>query len=342
MLELLEQKRISRTTCLYGNSGSGKTLQTMKLITHYVKHYYSKHKAFPKIRVIWSSGGGLEPLLTSKLAQKGCIDVFPLLNLLQEPLFQGKLFSLLQLLSQGYWYRNVQPGTGNFGENKQFYLYMDDICKLKKSEQIQMYVIDDISTLLGRLIAAIGQSDKDTFGFKHSFEISLATEALGTKLNLNGLQQGHYGIAYTYVNTIIQEGFNKLDLDWVVYTTLVQEGERKSDKAKLFGPAMVGKAATEYVPSFFSDTIYLERNDIAAVDANGQTIGSIQNYKGYITNKIDAELQVPYLTNFRSTPSSENVAKINSIAPYGVMDLTANNNAIAQLYELVFPVAAES
>jgi hypothetical protein len=297
-----------QTKIFYGQSGASKTTQ----LYYFAKWYWKKYQKVT--RLITCNGGGWLPFEDSGMIEDGIVQTLDLNMLLSG--YESKL-AALRRLSEGYWPIVSPNGQGNMQDGEYYFLPTADCMTIAK-EDIGCYLFEDMASLARLLITHLSEKSEGT-GFKHSYKIE------EEELTIGGLQEGHYGLVQKEVHKIITQGFSTLPIDYFVMTSLVGEGLDKREKTRMFGPQMIGNAATAEIPSWFGDCFLLREMPITLQDEQGNlTAGSqrVLHFKDYLPD----EDSIPYKTNLRIMP--ELIPQVLAKYPEGYYTLTPEKGII--------------
>lgn len=272
-----------RTLIVYGVSGSTKTSQ----MYHLVK--YLHQKTGKQFRFVASDPGGMVPFEDSGMIEQGIVDVYN---------YSATPFALADLrrLGAGYW-----PITARVdGVMKEHYLKSIPECMTtpEQWEKIGGYVIDSVSGIGDAL--KHHASDQDTgVGFKESWKFVEDDETI------TGLTQGHYGIAQKEIHSRLTRGFANLPVQWLLCTALLGKGEDKQSRESVYGPQIVGNAATPHAPSWFGHCLHLSRETYQDIKTPVNKDGDDSTKEGFVawfTQHLDSSTRVPYLCKPRIAP----------------------------------------
>lgn len=127
-------------------------------------------------------------------------------------------------------------------------------------EPVGMYAIEGISSIATRLLREITREGRkigeDVVG--EFSEESMLPEGAAEKFAAPG--RAHYNFVQNFILDMIS-GFSSLPVDYVVFTAHDGKGEDTTTKTVIYGPAVVGKAATSAIPPMVGDLFHLETVD---------------------------------------------------------------------------------
>jgi hypothetical protein len=298
----------AQTKILYGQSGASKTTQ----LYYFAKWYWKNHQK--AIRLITCNGGGWLPFEDSGMVDEGIVQTLDLTTLLADS--ESKL-AAMRRLAQGYWPVLSPSGRGNM-QNGQYFFLPQDECRTIEKENIGCYMFEDMASLARLLLGHLSEKKEGT-GFKHSYKIE------EEELSIGGLQEGHYGLVQSEIHKLVTLGFNTLPIDYFLMTSLVGEGIDKRERTKMFGPQMIGSAATAEIPSWFGDTWYLREMPIILEDSEGRQTASSQRVM-YIQDYLPDADSIPYKTNLRLMP--ECVPQVLAKYPEGYVTLSPERGIV--------------
>lgn len=304
-----------RSVMMYGVSGSTKTSQCY----HIVRYLHgTKDKPGPLYgkywRMIHSDGGGYAPFVDSGLIAAGIVKVFD---------FAKWPYSLSgwRWLQQGYWPRKVsysQHGlrypdgehvTGTCAGFMKADLFMT---KPEEWNQIAGYLIEGMAST-GEVMKTHVSNQKEGVGFKEAWKYEEEGEMF------LGLQQGHYGLIQKEIYTGHVKGFNNLPIPWLVYTSLLGKGEDKQNRETVYGPQIVGQAATPASPQWFMDCLHLSKERFKKHNQDGSEGVETEQMVAWFTQHNDLSTGVPYLCKPRLLP--EKMPELTKMFPYGFIPL---------------------
>lgn len=256
----------ARTSCLYAESGVGKTTQlyfmalwvwfTFGLKTRLIS-YDGKYDQFqlPNPRLEGKS------LISSGIVQLFDANVSP----------TGQMLADTRKLSEGYWPRRTKDGK--------MYFVPDENCMTDwDKEKIGLYAIDGISALSDIWLVYSGDNE---IGYKSGIK---SYEEGGYEWK--GTQDGHYRIVQNELVRCFKglgqkQGYHNLPVRYVMTTALVERGvenfiRKRTRRVKageevsfqefaqqnmvtLYGPKAAGQALTSQMPGWFSDCMHLDR-----------------------------------------------------------------------------------
>jgi hypothetical protein len=113
--------------------------------------------------------------------------------------------------------------------------------------------------------------------------------------------------------------FTSFPVDYVVFTALVGKGEDKQSRETVYGPQLVGNAATPRIPSMFNAGCFHLSKEKWKTKDGADTEGMV----AWFSQHKDYTMGVPYLCNSRITP--ELMPKLLEYFPYGFTPLGFNH-----------------
>jgi len=282
-----------KTMILYGESGTSKTSQ----IYHIAKYIYNKYGK--RTRLIAADGGGYQPILEGGLIELGFVEVFDVTQI-------SRPYLDLRRLGDGFW-----PRDGRFDGT--------DFCRTKPDEwkEIGVIAIEGI-TSIARILLNYASNYKDPAGnrmFKVPFTIS------EEEYETSGTDRGHYGVVQNILHELIVQQFNRLPVDYVIYTALVGRGESRVNRETIYGPKATGEALTAELPTWVGDCLHLSRE--VYQNQAGQKVETIACW---YRNHPDPETNIPYLAKTRMVP--EVYPEFCSMFPQGFVPLGVSQGII--------------
>ena len=291
-----------QTKILYGQSGASKTTQ----LYYFARWYWNHYKKV--IRLVTCNGGGWLPFEDSGMIEEGIVQTLDLNMLLQG---SDSKMAAIRRLAAGYWPISSPNGKGNMQDGEYYFLPVPECMTLAK-EDIGCYLFEDMASLARLILAHLSEKSEGT-GFKHSFKI------VEEEMSIGGLQEGHYGLVQKEIHKLVTQGFSTLPIDYFLMTSLIGEGVDKRDKAKMFGPQMIGSAATAEIPSWFGDCWLLREMPVLVEGPDGQQVAETRRVMN-IRDWLPDEDGIPYKTNLRLMP--ELVPQVLAKYPEGYVTLS--------------------
>lgn len=226
---------MARSGVIYGPSGSWKTSQ-VKWFARYIAKKTGKATL-----LLTLDGGGCEPCRPE--IDAGMIRMYRC-DSAKVPL------PLLQLVSKGYWPKNVEGNA--------------DFRPINWSEIGGLAVEGwtSISQVIMRYLPAsgisVGGEDRNKLGgWSQPVEV---TEDDGTvkKMNMSFLSntRGDYGFVQAQLYSLVTN-FNSLPCEYVLYTALESKTE-DDDRSTIYGPAISGKKATAQCGAWVGDLLHAQ------------------------------------------------------------------------------------
>ena len=298
-----------RSLMMYGASGSTKTSQCF----HLVKYLHGT-KASPgpmfgkKWRLIHSDGGGYAPFVDSGLVQAGVVEIFD---------FSSWPYSLSgwRWLQRGYWPRDLGKGM-QFSSSPEF------MTTPEEWNGIAGYIHEGIASE-GETLKTHVSNQKEKVGFKNSYVYEENGE------EFRGLDEGHYGLIQKEIFSGHMKGFNTLPIPWLVYTSLVGMGKDKQrnvggvDTTYVYGPQIVGNAATPSAPQWFMDCLHLSKEKFKKHNPDHTLGEEMEGMVAWFTQHNDSVTGMPYLCKCRLLP--ELYPELLRYFPYGFVPLGFNH-----------------
>ncbi len=302
-----------RKVMLYGASGDTKTTQT-----YHIAKWLLKNNPGKKIRYVSSDNGGYAPFLDSGMIERGQVEVFDYTN---------RNFPLADMrrLSEGYWPRYI-VGEGKEAkayptqvEGSREFFKSTPVCMTTPAEydNILAYIMEGM-TSTGEVLKTHCSNQKEGVGFKESY---IYEEDGYTIL---GLQMGHYGLVQKEIQSLHNKGFCSLPVPWLIWTALVGKGEDKQNRETVYGPQLVGNAATPNIPTWFMDCLHLSReswkgNAAPKLYKEEEGKDHTNEVVAWFMKHNDVNTQIPYLAKVRCMP--ELVPKLMEYFPFGFVPI---------------------
>lgn len=289
------------TVMIYGKSGIGKSSQ----LYHLVKYY---HKKFPKkvFRLVTAElGNNIAPFEDSGMIDEGIVELCDVSGAKQA-------FAVVKRLGNGQWPKEGVQQIESSGD-------MVDT-PAEKWNNIGGYLIESMKSIGDLWKNHISDqveykeygNDKGWQGV--GFKPAYVHEEDG--MFITGLQPGHFGIVQKEVHKL-HRNLSSLPIKGgiLAYTSLEARGYEDMESRKLtdvnwvptypiYGPAMVGSAATSSIPSWFKHTIHMDEIMLpkkAMQDGKEVMIPSATRV-GWFISHADSEKGVNYLAKPRVLP----------------------------------------
>jgi len=278
-----------RSVMIYASSGGTKTTQ-LYFLAKYIYETTGK-----KIKMVHSSLGGYTPFVDSGMIARGEVEVFEFKN-------RVTWLADYRRLSMGYWPRRKTDGTEFFETH--------EACKISDAEWAQTggYFFDDLTSVCEALKSHCSNQEGN-LGLKESF---VHEEGGFTFRGINDFR------LYNIVQEKVLErlgAFTNFPVDYVVFSALVGKGEDKQSRETVYGPQLVGNAATYRLPSMFNaGCFHLSKEKYK--DKSGS---DVEGRVAWFVEHNDGTTGVPYLCNSRLTP--ELVPELLKYFPYGFVPL---------------------
>jgi hypothetical protein len=276
-----------RSVMLYGVSGSTKTSQV-----YHMAKWILKNNPGKKIRMIASDGGGWAPFQDSGMVERGEVEIFD---------FSYREYALSdwRKLNQGYWPRETASGAEYFKK--------DNNCKVTPEEWsgIAGVIIEGLASS-GEALKTHCSNQTEGVGFKESWRYEEEGETIV------GLQMGHYDLIQKELYSGHMKGFNNMPVPWLIYTSLLGKGTDKKNGETVFGPQVVGNAATPQAPAWFMDCLHLDKQTYE--NKSGERVEGMVAWFERHEDSVG-----PYLCKARVMP--ESYPKLKEYFPHGFVPL---------------------
>ena len=224
---------MARSVAWYGESGSFKSTQVIYL----AKYIYEK--TGKKTRVVLTDSSAGDMLKPSEMA--GIVDVWRISSL-KDPLL------ISRLLAKGYW-PQIKPGTN----------VLEMIAPTAKTwEEIGCIVFDSITTFCDLIMAdLVGKGQKIAEDVVNSFSESVpVVGGQSETIKFGAPARAHYNFIQNQVYNLINSA-SSLPIELLGMTLLEAKAEEQ-DRSTIYGPAIIGKAATAKFPAWVGDLIHFD------------------------------------------------------------------------------------
>lgn len=238
----------NRSVLYWGESGSAKTSQIAYLSRRTWKEHHKRTRA------ISADGGSLDPL-RAEIAM-GLVEPFVL------PPIDGKTIAILRKLSLGYW-----PNMVKLDEERKLVLVPPTADTYR---EFGLLAWDGITAIADRIFRDFQQSgmrlggDGATAVLEQEVDLELpvgvpkAGPALPSgKEKIYAATQSMYLFTQKEVRMLIDNS-NTLPFNRTYWTALESKGEEVVGRDMIYGPMLVGSAATAKVPAWFGDCFHAE------------------------------------------------------------------------------------
>lgn len=330
---------------LYAPSGTGKTSLLASFLT-------GLHRATGKRGRLYNVDGGVDTI--KHLEQAGALDLWEMGN--QQYPFEAMLDA-----SRGYWPRDLRDplspleppmlvryiaecaacNSRAYDQDKACTTTHVTCAKCKASIPVRPRNVwnpaNDLSTNnIGLLMYEGGtgfgekmmdnMSDRSAKGEKIGEDIAVRFKDGG--LDIGGVSRSAYGIAQRRVKRAVEYSRMVPGVDYVIWTFHKARGEDDVKRSPVFGPKIVGSAATDDVPRWFGPCLSLTAVPGAA--------GKESERRVYLTNYFESwnavTASVECLANSRIP-----VSVLDGIPPYYVFDKSKKGEFGAEtlLYDIV-------
>lgn len=223
---------MARSIAWYGESGTYKSTQML----FFIKYVYEK--TGKKTRVVLTDSSAGDMFKPAEAA--GMADVWRI-SALNDPL------PVCRMLAKGYW-----PAASPEGK------VIMSPPNAQTWEVIGGLGIDSMTTFCDLVMSdLISKNRKVAEEIVSSYEESVAVEGGKTEsVKFGASARAHYNFIQNQAYTLINSA-SSLPIEALGLTFLESKGEEQ-DRSTIYGPALVGKAATPKVPAWVGDLIHLE------------------------------------------------------------------------------------
>lgn len=219
----------ANTILVYGESGTFKTSN----IGRFARYIYEK--TGKPTRLISADGGGWMPVQAE--IDAGIIDALRIVEA-EQPL------PLLRKLGQGYW-----PSDGRL--------------QLQGLDEVGAYAVEGLTSipmLLLRHLAKTGRKVAEEVVGR--FEEEIEVDGRKTKEVFSAPARSHYGFIQNFVLDMLAN-FRALPVERVLFTAHEGKGSDDVTNQTIYGPATVGKAITDRLPSEVGDLLHFYAAPVA-------------------------------------------------------------------------------
>ena len=274
---------MGETILLYGDSGSGKTSQIVKL----AEYIYEKHRKITRV-VTWD-GGGSKPIEDSGLIEAG---VIKLINALNFPY----ALAVLKRFTRGEWIYKTKDGQKVFAPTPD-----------AAWEKIGAYAFEGLSSTSDRLLDHISEQDEKVV-FQNARYVEDG-ETIGTN------NEGHYGLIQKEMHKAVIAS-KTLPVEYVMWTGHVSKAEDGRTRETAYGPQLAGKKKTLVAPGWFGSCLHIQTFEEPSEDSRYVEISRF----AYYINHPDPQTGVKYLAKARCAASV--VPELLELLPGGFVALT--------------------
>ncbi len=314
-----EEGRMKQLICLYGPSGVGKT----SLVGTFATGLF---RATGKRTRLYNRDGGVASI--GYLQSAGIADIWDM----GETVYP---FEALLEASQGAWPADVADPTSRLEPPTLVrYIAECDVCKLRSYDQdkacttthvkctkcsasiavrprrvfnptndlsklnIGVVVFEGLTGFSDSLMA--NMSDRSAKGEKIGEDVAVRFK--DNQLDVGGVSRSAYGIAQRRMQRAVEASRNIPGVDYVIWTAHKDRGEDDIKRTPVFGPKLVGHAATDDAPRWFGPCFSI-------TSVPGAT-GKLPERRMYLSNYFETWNQI--------TSSVEHIC--NSRIPTSVLD----------------------
>jgi len=283
----------ANTILVYGETGTFKTSN----VGRFARYIYEK--TGKPTRLVSADGGGWMPVQAE--IDAGIIDALRIVEA-EQPL------PLLRKLGQGYW-----PDGGK--------LALSDL------SDVGAYAIEgltSISMLLLRHLVKTGRKvSEEVIG---KFEEEIEVDGKKVRESFSAPSRSHYGFIQNFVLDMLAS-FRALPVERVLFTAHEGKGSDDITNQMVYGPATVGKAITDKLPSEVGDLLHF----YAAPVVSGTGMGGPKKMevRCYLDKHPDTQTQILWPAKTRLQP--EQVRAFSDRWPERCFPLTLDQGIEAYL-----------
>lgn len=280
------------TMLIYAKSGMTKTTQ----LYHLVKYLHSLDPTKQFRLVTAELGNNIAPFEDSGMIDEGIVDVFDISG-------REKAFADVHRIGKGYWPRTNKKGETLFDST--------DYCMTSPETwgKIGGYLVEGLTSLgnlwLNHASDQVEYSMNDREWKGVGFKPAYVFEEGETRIS--GMQPGHYGIVQKEIHKFHQKMSSlPIQSGILVYTALEGRGDEdlvlKRDKDftptfPIYGPKLVGQAATSTIPSWFRHTIHLDKIKLQTKEGE-----MVEKIGAYFVNHANYDTGINYICKPRILP----------------------------------------
>jgi len=236
----------NRSVLYWSESGGAKTSQ----ISYLARRTWREHRK--RTRVISADGGSLDPLKPE--IEMGLIEPFVL------PPIDGKTIAIFRKLSLGFW-----PNIAKLNEEHKLVLLPPSV---ETYREFGMLAWDGVTAVADRIFRDFQNSGMRLGGdgasavVEQEIELELPfavkpNPAVSGKEKIYAATQSMYLFTQKEVRMLIDNS-NTLPFQRTYWTALESKGEEIVGRDTIYGPMLVGSAATSKVPAWFGDCFHGE------------------------------------------------------------------------------------
>jgi hypothetical protein len=209
---------------MYGRSNAGKTAQIGELTEHVFV------KTGKKTRLYTGDRGGTHTV---------------------QPYIDLGLLEVVELGDRNPWVWLDKASKGYIFEGGKWIL--DE----KRNANIGLYAFESMRGLAETLMLHMAQEASKGVNIGGGANVSFVQQADGETLRISGNNQAQFGIVQARITEAVWTS-QKLDADFIVWTSSVSKDDDINAGGKVIGPDVIGKALTTEVPRWFDRTFRLD------------------------------------------------------------------------------------
>lgn len=280
----------ANTILVYGETGTFKTSN----VGRFARYMYEK--TGKPTRLVSADGGGWMPVQAE--IDAGIIDALRIVEA-EQPL------PLLRKLGQGYW-----PVDGRL--------------QLQGISEVGAYAVEGLTSipmlLLRHLVKTGRKVSEEVIG---KFEEEIEVDGKKVKESFSAPSRSHYGFIQNFVLDMLAS-FRALPVERVLFTAHEGKGSDDITNQMVYGPATVGKAITDRLPSEVGDLLHFYAVPIGVAGAKSKL-----EVRCYLDKHPDTQTQILWPAKTRLQP--EQLPEFNKQWPERCFPLTLDQGVEAYL-----------
>lgn len=234
------------TILLYGRTNAGKTAQIGNLAEHV---FNTKGKI---TRLYTADKGGLDPIL---------------------PYVDVGILEVVEIGETDPWIFLNKAVRGYTRDDKGKW-----VLDPTRNSEVGAYCFESMRGIAEALMMSMAQKSGQGVNIGGGSNISFPITGDGETIKVSGSNMAHFGVAQARITEEVWES-QKLDADYVLWTSSVSKDDDTTAGGKVLGPDVIGKALTAEVPRWFN---YTFRIDVVAAQA-----GKPERHILYLGNHVD-------------------------------------------------------
>jgi hypothetical protein len=234
------------TVLLYGRTNAGKTAQIGALAEHVYKTLGKR------TRLYTADKGGLDPIL---------------------PYVDVGVLEVVEIGETDPWIFLNKAVRGYIRDEKGKWILDKD-----RNLGIGCYAFESMRGIAEALMMSMAQKAGQGVNIGGGSNISFPITGDGETIKVSGSNMAHFGVAQARITEEVWES-QKLDADYVLWTSSVSKDDDTTAGGKVLGPDVIGKALTAEVPRWFN---YTFRIDVLPAQA-----GKAERHILYLGNHVE-------------------------------------------------------